>query len=919
MRFFTYIIFFFFTTVLIAQVTPAEKAALLAFYNATGGPNWKSETDADPTNDWDFSGNVTSDWYGVTVTSGNVVSIDMNPTRNSNAANNLIGFIPPEIEDLSFLRTLRLPAEEDLIGTIPLGLYNITSLVTLDLARNGFSGTMPTEIAQLTNLRTLYLTANEFSGELPIEFTTLNQLQVFNISNNDFSGEIPIAITNMLNLKELNLSNNPFTGYLYPEYGNLINLNLFHFSGNLITGSIPTEFGNLTSLRSLVLGNNDLSGVLPPSLGNLSNLQYMNIFGTGISGSIPPEFGNLTSVNTMYLSSNSLSGAIPSSLGNLIQMNRFSISENQISGELPATLGAWSNVGSFEASGNELTGNIPESFQSFTNIKKLGLASNQMSGALSPLFSSWTTIETLDLQKNSFSGEIPDSYSSFTNLVVLNLGENEFSGELSPSFVNWTNITSIDIRDNELEGVIPDFTSILTADPSGSNGETLEIDGNKFEFGDFEDQFTHYNEQLFGFIYSPQANVNDVENLTSCSGSSITLSTVVSGRANVYQWLKNGTAISGATSADLVLNSLGTADSGTYTCIITSTIVTGLSLERNPIALTVNLTGPTANTISDILACDLDADGFTNFTIDLASIESQVVGLQSGVVVSYLNPNGTPLTLSNNYTNTIPNSQTITVRVTDMGGCYNDTNFNLVATQPITADSKSAVIACDSYILPKLNVGNNYYTETNTNGTQLQAEDIITTTQTIYIHTGIGSCSDETNFRVTIEPALLVDDLEDVTECGVFSLPNIINGNYFTESNGQGLRLSAGDSITETQTIYIFNQRGSCALETSFVVRIDLLACEDSEEAIKSKFPNFFTPNQDGINDVWKVDQELFTLEGIVTIHDRYGKLLKQFNAVNGSWNGTFNGQRLPSADYWYKFTSLDGAIVLTGHFTLKR
>lgn len=411
-----------------------------------------------------------------------------------------------------------------------------------------------------------------------------------------------------------------------------------------------------------------------------------------------------------------------------------------------------------------------------------------------------------------------------------------------------------------------------------------------------------------------------MENLTSCSGSSITLSTVVSGRANVYQWFKNGTAISGATAANLVLNPLTTTDSGTYTCLITSTIVTGLTLERNPITLTVNQTGPpAANTVNDIFSCDLDADGYTNFTLDLVSIESQAVGLQSGVVVSYLNPNGTPLTLTNNYTNTIPNNQTVTVRVTDMGGCYNDTSFNLIATQPIVADSNSDVIACGSYILPELSVGNNYYTETNTNGTQLQAGDIITNTQTIYIHTGIGSCADETNFRVTVEPPLLVDDLEDVTECGVYILPTIINGNYFTETNGQGLRLSSGDSITETQTIYIFNQRGSCTEETSFEVRIDLLACEDSEEAIKSKFPNFFTPNQDGINDVWKVDQELFTLEGIVTIHDRYGKLLKQFNAVNGSWNGTFNGQRLPSADYWYKFTSLDGAIVLTGHFTLKR
>lgn len=918
MRLFLFLFLLLITNLIFSQVTPAEKAALLAFYNATDGPNWFSETDVDPTNDWDFSGNVTNDWFGLTVSGGNVVSINMNPTRNTNNPNNLTGIIPPEIGDLSSLRTLSLFAE-NLTGTIPLTLYNITSLITLDLAGNDLSGTIAPEIQQLTNLVSLYLQSNNFSGEIPVELTTLNLLQVLEIYSNNFSGEVPIEITNMINLRVLTLSYNQFTGYLYPEYGNLINLNKFHFVGNLISGIIPSEFGNLVNLRSLWLGNNDLNGELPTSLGNLANLQALNIFGTDISGAIPTEFGNLINLNSLMLTNNNLSGVIPTSLGNLVQMNNFNISGNQISGELPASLGAWSNVQIFQAGSNQLTGNIPESYQNFTNLATLRLGGNQLSGELSPLFSSWTLIEILDIQKNNFSGEIPDSYGSFINLFIINLGDNNFSGELPSTLVNWSNINSIDIRNNEFEGDIPDFTSILTAVPSGSNGESLEINGNKFQFGDFEDEFTHYDQQIAGFFYIPQAKVNDAQSLTSCSGSTITLSTVVSGRANVYQWFKNGVAISGATAANLVLNPLTTIDSGTYTCLITSTIVTGLTLERNPISLTVNQTGPTANSLNDIFSCDLDADGFTNFSLDLASIESQVIGSQSGVTVSYLDENEAPLTLTDNYTNIVPNNQTITVRVTDMGGCYTDTTFNLTTTQPMVADNTNDVLACGSYTLPQLSVGNNYYTATNASGTQLQAGDILTTTQTIYIYAGTGPCADETNFEITIEPELLVDELENVTECGVYILPSISNGNYFTETNGQGLRLSAGDSIIETQTVYIFNERGSCSKETSFEVSIDLLACEDSEEAIKSKFPNFFTPNFDGINDFWKVDQQFFTLEGTVTIYNRYGKLIKQLDAETGSWDGTFNGKKLPSADYWYKFMSLDGSIIFTGHFTLKR
>jgi gliding motility-associated-like protein len=83
-------------------------------------------------------------------------------------------------------------------------------------------------------------------------------------------------------------------------------------------------------------------------------------------------------------------------------------------------------------------------------------------------------------------------------------------------------------------------------------------------------------------------------------------------------------------------------------------------------------------------------------------------------------------------------------------------------------------------------------------------------------------------------------------------------------------------------------------------------------------YPQFFTPNGDGFNDRWQIinaKQEIFTK---IYIFDRYGKLVADLKPGNSGWDGTFNGNLMPSNDYWFKVEREDGRIH-TGHFTLKR
>ena len=42
-------------------------------------------------------------------------------------------------------------------------------------------------------------------------------------------------------------------------------------------------------------------------------------------------------------------------------------------------------------------------------------------------------------------------------------------------------------------------------------------------------------------------------------------------------------------------------------------------------------------------------------------------------------------------------------------------------------------------------------------------------------------------------------------------------------------------------------------------------------------------------------------------LFDRYGKLLKQLTGFGDGWNGTFNGETLPSSDYWFEIQLSSG------------
>jgi gliding motility-associated-like protein len=83
-------------------------------------------------------------------------------------------------------------------------------------------------------------------------------------------------------------------------------------------------------------------------------------------------------------------------------------------------------------------------------------------------------------------------------------------------------------------------------------------------------------------------------------------------------------------------------------------------------------------------------------------------------------------------------------------------------------------------------------------------------------------------------------------------------------------------------------------------------------------YPTYFTPNDDGYHDVWSIENLDSHAKAEVSIFDRYGKYLYQFNASQKGWDGTLNAVQLPSNDYWF-IIELENNKLVKGHFTLKR
>ncbi len=411
----------------------------------------------------------------------------------------------------------------------------------------------------------------------------------------------------------------------------------------------------------------------------------------------------------------------------------------------------------------------------------------------------------------------------------------------------------------------------------------------------------------------------------------------------------------------------------------------------------------------------------------------------------------------------------------DFRTCSNEIVF-LVEINNINVGTFDDVAACESYTLPNINVGN-YYSQPAGQGAIIPEGTVLTTSQTVYVYEIVGTritCSDEDDFVVTISTTPVLAAQPDIAVCGNYVLPPLVEGNYFADPDGRGTPYFAGDTITESQNMWVYAtapNNPNCNDQTFFFISIyplnnlninDGVICVDfntgtllqsaelqsglnpatftvdwylnnvlvgtgpnytatvegdysvivtknipdvgnncgynnptivrvekSSTAIATvtvtaafeniidiivnvtggfgtyeyqldngpfqsdpvfhnvasgehlvtvrdtkgncgdivliasvlKYPNFFTPNADGNNDTWNIWDIQDQPDAIINIFDRYGKFLYQFSPTSPGWDGTHNGQELPSTDYWFQVFYTNNGVPqeFKSHFSMKR
>lgn len=105
-----------------------------------------------------------------------------------------------------------------------------------------------------------------------------------------------------------------------------------------------------------------------------------------------------------------------------------------------------------------------------------------------------------------------------------------------------------------------------------------------------------------------------------------------------------------------------------------------------------------------------------------------------------------------------------------------------------------------------------------------------------------------------------------------------------------------------------------CTAMQSFIVGVKG-ACTDIN------IPNSFSPNGDGINDKWIIRNLDKFAQNNVEIYNRWGQLIFSTNGYNDSnaWDGTYNGEPVSSAVYYYFINLGNGSEIFKGTVTVVR
>jgi len=330
--------------------------------------------------------------------------------------------------------------------------------------------------------------------------------------------------------------------------------------------------------------------------------------------------------------------------------------------------------------------------------------------------------------------------------------------------------------------------------------------------------------------------------------------------------------------------------------------------------------------IASFKQCDDEqVDGFTEFvTQDITDTFQSM--LPSDAIVTFYESlqdvYGESNAIGPIFENTVINEQTIYVKIESNNQCYAISSINLhVLYTPVLEPN----ITPDNPIFYCLNtypqtirlyggvlndLPNNYYYLWNTgeNTSFIDINEIGTYSVTV---TDPNGCSSSRSFTISASETAVIS--------GVSIAASTINNTVSVDATGSGnYQYSLDNPEGPYQNSPLFTNV-KAGFHTIYVR--DINDCTTASKLISVLgFPKFLTPNNDGYHDTWHaLGVNTIFQEGIeINIFSKEGKLVASLTNYTPGWDGTFKGRKLPSSDYWFTATLINGQ-VYTGYFSLKR
>jgi len=359
---------------------------------------------------------------------------------------------------------------------------------------------------------------------------------------------------------------------------------------------------------------------------------------------------------------------------------------------------------------------------------------------------------------------------------------------------------------------------------------------------------------VLSLLKSPSANLG--RDSTFCDNISHSILIGLSDNKEKYRWENGGE-----------INSRTITSSGEYWVEISNKCGRAYDTVNYFLVQSPSVQLPKDSVFCDVVDLNLDVDlaEMCNYLWNNGSTDSSL---------SITNPGFYKVTISN-YCGAITDSVTI----------------GLIASPEVNLGEDE--IFCD-YIDPKtysVGKGNNeeqyLWSDGNIASTNTLSSE---TTHWVRISNKCATVSDSITYSVNPNPVVYLGP--DTTLCGNFNLT--LNAGhpgmkYNWEPYGETTRtIQAREQITYRVTV--FNENG-CEGSDDFMVRPDCIS--------KSFVPSAFSPNGDGLNDVFKptlINYEQYS----IAVYNRWGEKVYESNITNAGWDGVFKGDQVPNGVYTY-------------------